>query len=212
LGSYIFSESSASKKNKILGDDPNFVPHGFQIVELEITHSHTTLNKQDIIENSISNEGFLEISKTDCILTTRDKYFRSSSSAPGGTGVNRIKTTVNPTLGSTPFEDQVVVILMNPGTAQQLGVGNLITFQDPDLSGGKVNLTGGTINQFQNNSITGTTTTGITTTTITYADPSDPNGQNSANATIFINSPQVSQFPVIGNTTVEQSFLQYHQL
>ena len=66
-----------------------------------------------------------------------------------------------------------------------------------------------TINQFQNNSITGTTTTGITTTTITYADPSDPNGQNSANATIFINSPQLSQFPVTGNTTVEQSFLQY---
>ena len=142
-------------------------------------------------------------------FNTRDKYFRSSSSAPGGTGVNRIKTTVNPALGSTPFEDQVVVILMNPGTSQQLGVGNLITFQDPDLSGGKVNLTGGTINQFQNNSITGTTTTGITTTTITYADPSDPNGQNSANATIFINSPQVSQFPVTGNTTVEQSFLQY---
>jgi hypothetical protein len=76
LGSYLFSESSATKRNKILGDDVNFVPYAFHIVELEVAHSHTTLNKTtepaDIITSS---EEFVEISKTDCILTTRDKYF-----------------------------------------------------------------------------------------------------------------------------------------
>lgn len=78
LGSYLFSESSATKRNKILGDDVNFVPYAFPIVELEVAHSHTTLNKAIISQpddNSTSSEEFVEISKTDCILTTRDKYF-----------------------------------------------------------------------------------------------------------------------------------------
>ena len=76
LGSYLFSESSATKKNKILGDDVNFVPYAFPIVELEVAHSHTTLNKTtEPADNSTSIEEFVEISKTDCILTTRDKYF-----------------------------------------------------------------------------------------------------------------------------------------
>ena len=76
LGSYLFSESSATKKNKILGDDVNFVPYAFPIVELEVAHSHTTLNKTtEPTDNSTSSEEFVEISKTDCILTTRDKYF-----------------------------------------------------------------------------------------------------------------------------------------
>jgi hypothetical protein len=76
LGSYLFSESSTSKRNKILGDDVNFVPYAFPIVELEVAHSHTTVNKTtEPADNSTSSEEFVEISKTDCILTTRDKYF-----------------------------------------------------------------------------------------------------------------------------------------
>ena len=75
LGSYLFSESSASKRNKILGDDINFVPYAFPIVELEVAHSHTTVNKTTDADNSTNSEEFVEISKTDCILTTRDKYF-----------------------------------------------------------------------------------------------------------------------------------------
>jgi hypothetical protein len=79
LGSYLFSESSTSKKHKILGDDPNFVPHAFKIIELEVSESHTTLSKHDDVNSepnsSINNEEFVEISKTDCILTTKEKYF-----------------------------------------------------------------------------------------------------------------------------------------
>lgn len=145
-------------------------------------------------------------------FNTRDKYFKSSTTSAFGTGVNRIKTTVNPTSGSTPYEDQVIVVLMNPGTASSLGIGNIVTFQDPNYmdSGSTlrmVNLTGATINQFQNNSITGTTFTGQTSLPLTYADPSNPS--NGLTANIVINSPQVSQLPVAGNPNVEQSYLQY---
>jgi hypothetical protein len=77
LGTYLFSESSSSKKNKILGDDPNFVPYAFSIVELEITHSHTTINNGEAhkTETQACNE-FVEISKNESILTTNEKYFK----------------------------------------------------------------------------------------------------------------------------------------
>ena len=83
-------------------------------------------------------------------FNTRDKYF---------SGVNRIKTTVNPASGNTYYEDQVVVVLANPGTKDILGVGNLFSFQDQSLSNCQVNLTGSTLNVFGNNS------TGINTQT-----------------------------------------------
>jgi len=150
-------------------------------------------------------------------FNTRDKYFYSSTANFTNSGVNKIKTTVNPTSGSTPYFDQVMVVLMNQGSAQQLGIGELVTFQDPNyvnpnytIPGNRLtNLTGATINQFQTNSITGTTLTGNTIPKIIYyANPSGPNaGQLSAN--IIIESPQVSQLPVTGDTTVEQSYLQY---
>jgi len=76
IGTYLFSESSASKKNKILGDDPNFVPHAFPIVELELTHSHTTINKCDTKEEQPTDDDFIHITKAESILTTKDKYFK----------------------------------------------------------------------------------------------------------------------------------------
>ena len=149
-------------------------------------------------------------------FNTRDKYFYSSTANISNSGVNKIKTTVNPTSGSTPYFDQVLVVLMNQGSAQQLGIGELVTLQDPNyvnpnytIPGNRLtNLTGATINQFQTNSITGTTFTGQTGITITYANPAGPNS-GSLSASIIIQSPQVSQLPVTGNTTVEQSYLQY---
>ena len=150
-------------------------------------------------------------------FNTRDKYFYSSTGNIPSSGVNKIKTTVNPTLGSTPYFDQVLVVLMGQGATQQLGIGELVTLQDPNyvnpnytIPGNRLtNLTGATINQFQTNSITGTTLTGNTIPkTIFYANPSGPNA-GSLSANIIIQSPQVSQLPVTGNTTVEQSYLQY---
>lgn len=119
-------------------------------------------------------------------FNTRDKYF---------SGVNRIKTTVNPASGNTYYEDQVVVVLANPGTKDILGVGNLFSFQDQSLSNCQVNLTGSTLNVFGNNSITGTTLVGNTSVNVTYAT------SNTNNATIPISITQQTQ-----DST---SFLQY---
>ena len=150
-------------------------------------------------------------------FNTRDKYFYSSTQNTPNTGVNQIKTTVNPTLGSTPYYDQVLVVLMSQGATEQLGVGKIVTFQNPNYvdpsfstPGNRLtNLTGATFNQFSNNAITGTTITGNTIPkTVFYANPSGPsNGSSQAN--IFIVSPQVSQKPVIGNPLAEQSYLEY---
>ena len=151
-------------------------------------------------------------------FNTRDKYFKSSAATSNGTGVNRIKTTVNPSLGSSYYEDQVLVVLMNTGAASQLGVGNVVTFQDPNYvnpnftsPGNRLtNLTGATTNQFQNNAITGVTTTGNTISVqIPYANPNSPTSFYSPTPNVIIVSPQVSQLSVQGNNNVEQSYLQY---
>jgi hypothetical protein len=136
-------------------------------------------------------------------FNTRDKYFYSNTSNTPNSGVNKIKTTVNPSLPlpSQPFEDQVLVVVAKAGMIQQLGIGEIISFQDPTLSNGWINLTGATQNQFNNTAITGTTSTGNTTTpivkTISYADPSQ-NGSVSLSSTIYLL-----------NTGQTESYLQY---
>ena len=138
-------------------------------------------------------------------FNTRDKYF---------SGKNVITTTVNPSLGSASFTDQVVVILTNGGVSAQLGSGAICTLQDPNYMDANstlrmVNLTGATFNQFGNNAITGTTITGQTTVTIPFANSAIAAGNSSSNAVVQIIQPQVSQFPVPGNPAVEQGYLQY---
>jgi hypothetical protein len=150
-------------------------------------------------------------------FNTRDKYFFSSTQSGPNTGVNKIKTTVNPNIqGNQPFYDQVLVVLMTQGSTTQLGVGNLVTFQDPNYTnplfttpGNRLtNLTGATLNQFGTNSITGTTITGTTGVVINYANPNGPSlGSLQANFQIVV--PQVSGLQVPGNPAVEQSYLQY---
>ena len=130
-------------------------------------------------------------------FNTRDKYFGSFGT---GGGANLIKTTVNPQLSVAPynlgpqqsFTDQIIVVLANAGTAQQLGIGELVTFQDPNFSNGliiprNINLTGATINEFGNNAVTGTTSLSAAPNTtanvvpiasiVQYANPT--NGQAS---------------------------------
>lgn len=140
-------------------------------------------------------------------FNTRDKYFNG--------GPNQITTWINPSLNTSgpTFKDQVLVVIMNSGTASSIGTGGVVTFQNPKTNNGQiisrmVNLTGATTNQFNNNAITGTTLTGNSISVSTsYANPSAPNV--SIPVTFLINSPQVSQLPVTGNSLVEQSFLQY---
>jgi len=130
-------------------------------------------------------------------FNTRDKFF---------TGVNKIETTVNPSLGNSSYFDQVLVVLANPGTKEQIGVGNLISFQDPKMSFSNFLLTGATLNQFGNNAITGTSLTGNSITVpITYAT-----GQNTETTiNVFIDVAQQTgvSSPVNGR---EASFLKYN--
>lgn len=95
-------------------------------------------------------------------FNTRDKYF-------GVNAPNRIKVKVN----NSPnvYEDQVIVMLANPGTSAVLIPGNIFNFQNPNLSNCWVNLTGATQNVFGTNAITGVTFTGQTTINVPYANP-----------------------------------------
>jgi hypothetical protein len=54
---------------------------------------------------------------------------------------------------------KLLFLLANPGTKDQMQVGKPISFNDPLKSNGYVNITGGTLNEFGNNAITGTTIT-----------------------------------------------------
>ena len=145
-------------------------------------------------------------------FNTRDKYFYSNTSNTPNTGVNKIKTYINPSVNNNKYiEDQVVVILMNAGTIGSIGAGGICTFQDPNFTATTtpnryINLTGATINQFNNNAITGSTIIGNTTISITYANPANPTAGLSES--FVISSPPVSQLPIPGTNT-EQSYLQY---
>ena len=91
------------------------------------------------------------------LMNIRERYFD---------GLNVIQTTVS-TAGfvSQPFTDNVMVLLIQPSS--QLPVGTLLSFTDPDTIL-DTNLSGGTINQFGNNSITGTTQQGVVSKTVSY--------------------------------------------
>lgn len=98
-------------------------------------------------------------------------------------GVNKIKVKFNyptNTASSQEHYDQPLVILAKPGTLQNLGIGEIFTFQDPNLSQCNQNLTGATFfsattNQFNNNSVTGTSYSALTKV-VTYATSYGGNG------------------------------------
>ena len=136
-------------------------------------------------------------------FNTRDKYF--GASAP-----NRVKIQVN----NSPqtYEDQVIVLLANPGTSVSLIPGIIFTFQDPQLSNCWVNLTGATFNEFGTNSVTGNTFTGQTQVTVPYANPNNSSGNLSSSITITATSETgvASTIPgVPGLYDFEESYLKY---
>ena len=202
----------------------NYIPNPQYLLKAPQPFLFTGKKLAFLLENASADQRLFAFPKSVTLsqklneFNTRDKYFKSSTTAPNGTGINRIKTTVNPSLGSTLYEDQVLVILMNKGATSSLGVGNVVTFQDPNYvnpnfstPGNRLtNLTGATTNQFQNNAITGVTTTGNTIPyQVPYANPNSPTSFATPPANIFIVSPTVSQLSVAGNNNVEQSYLQY---
>ena len=77
-------------------------------------------------------------------------------------GTNVIQTTVNNgNTPSLPFEDNMLILLCDPGTLNQYTTGSLLSFVDPNNISDN-NLNGAIENQFGNNSITATTQTAVT--------------------------------------------------
>lgn len=100
------------------------------------------------------------------LFNLKSKYFNESTSNPGGS-VNRISVNFNPQQTQKHY-DNTIVILCNPESLLQLNAGQLISFQDPTQTK-DVNTTGGTLNIYGNNAITGITSTGQTDITVNYA-------------------------------------------
>lgn len=102
------------------------------------------------------------------LFNLKAKYFDETFNNPGG-AVNRIKVSFEPTSNKFHY-DNTVVIICDKGSLNSLKSGQLISFQNPTLSK-DINLTGGILNNFGNNAITGTTSTGSTNIKIYYAKP-----------------------------------------
>ena len=147
-------------------------------------------------------------------FNTRDKYFNNASSLGS---LNRITTTVNPSLGSDSFDDQILVVLVKPGNTGVL-IDKLINFQNPVDSPSYINITGATENQFLTNSITGITSTGTIDTPIikyiNYANPSDPTGLSELTSQVkivqttnnqeFVYPNDIEYFQVITGMSIAQ--------
>ena len=102
------------------------------------------------------------------LFNVKAKYFNPSNIDNPGGGVNRISVNFEPGQSINKHYDNTTVILCDKTSLQNLNAGQLITFQSPILSK-DVNLNGGVINEYGNNAITGTTSTGLTTVKVYYA-------------------------------------------
>jgi hypothetical protein len=118
---------------------------------------------------------------------------------PGG-GYNRIRTSFRPTQNVNKFHyDNVLAISCLPSKLSELVPGQIVSFQDPLLSGDP-NLTGNTsLNVYGTSSITGTTiNNGLSTITIQFAHP---NGSGTYTATTYnitqgTNDVEYAKFPI----------------
>lgn len=110
------------------------------------------------------------------LFNTKAKYFDNSPNNPGG-GVNRIRTTfgINSNLGKFHL-DNTIVIIGDISSLSNYMPGQLISFQNPNLSK-DLNTTNAIANQYGNNAITGTSAT-TTTITVNFAK-TDGSGNSS---------------------------------
>jgi hypothetical protein len=118
----------------------------------------------------------LPISDKINLFNVKAKYFNPSTNNPGG-GVNRISVNFNPQQSVNKHFDNTTVILCDKASIQNLTPGQLISFQNPTLSK-DINLTGGVLNKYGNNAITGITSTGVTNIKVYYANPDGTSGSN----------------------------------
>ena len=144
------------------------------------------------------------------LANIRQRYFDNPSYFS-----NVITTTVdNDGYPSDPFTDNVIVLLCDSNTVDNLPAGSLISFNNPDNVNDKningFNVSGVTENQFGSNSITGTS---LLTTTIVqnYIKPDATSG--TANLTITGSTTEreykykggMEYFQVITGMTIQQS-------
>ena len=164
------TNSVISYTNFEVGDDQNVnnglrqAIAGYQFVSgaeaIDYVDLDPKLSKLPIAEVPRQGGGFkylghdVTLSQSLNMANIRERYFEN---------VNIIKTTVkntNPTTNlvevSDPLYDSVMVILCDKGTLNNLPVGSLLSFHDLSKINDP-NLTGGTVNQFNNKRITGTT-------------------------------------------------------
>jgi len=138
------------------------------------------------------------------LFNTKAKYFE---------GVNQIKANFNPTKNSSVWHyDNVLVILTKPGDEKTFSPGNLISFQNPNLSKDP-NITGYTLgNIYGTNSITGTTFNNSGDNyTVNYTDPNNPllansviyESQQDPNDAVYAKFPiDIEYFQVITGMTL----------
>ena len=135
------------------------------------------------------------------LFNVKAKYYNPSSNNPGG-GVNRIKVTFNTPLNPPNVKfhlDNMLVISCKEGTLSNFSAGQIVTFQDPNLSS-DININGFTqLNQYGTASVTGTTYRSGTqvNVTINYAKP---NGSITPSSTayklVLTGDPQFHKFPM----------------
>jgi len=102
------------------------------------------------------------------LFNVKAKYFNGSTTTNPGGGVNRISVNFQPTQTANIHYDNTTVIFCDKSTVQNLNAGQLLAFQNPTMSK-DINSTGGVVNIYGNNAITGVTSTGVTTVDVTYA-------------------------------------------
>lgn len=127
------------------------------------------------------------------LFNTKAKYFDNSPINPGG-GVNQIEVSFNASDPDT-HTDNSFVIVVQPGFESTFQAGNLISFQNPNLSKDP-NQTGSTVNEFGNNSSTGMTINDGGIITVNYVKPDGSNSTVTYTSTQIDDDVTYSKFPM----------------
>jgi hypothetical protein len=147
------------------------------------------------------------------LANIRERYFDTTTP-------NIIRTTVNnPGYPSSPFEDNVLILLCEPGTLTNFNSGSLISFVDTSNTNivNDINNVSGVTNQFGTNAITGNSITATTVypTTVSYLKQN----QTIGSATVYLTATTaeseykfktgVEYFQVITGVTVSSALSLY---
>ena len=135
------------------------------------------------------------------LFNTKSKYFNNVPNFGSGSelGWNQIKSTWFPSENSGLFHYDNIMVLVLDKTAPDYSLGQLLSFQDSELSG----------------DVNKTVTTGTTifppVLTVTYADPDSPLGQSPNQTRTYI-VPVLSSTTSVDKTTAFAADVEYFQV